>query len=151
MIEKLDDDFILAELGITPVWLQKNAIEKNEKAFLLLKLNFLKAKIIIFAEYNEDNAQEKKLFRNIAEYLNSLIDDAGKCESFSLEQIKNFIQQETPQYIFSFGGRFELGEIANAGSHNSAISLNDMIKDGETKKIFWHDVRSFLMEIKENN
>ena len=49
MIEKLDDDFILAELGITPVWHQKNSIEKNEKAFLLLKLNFLKAKIIIFA------------------------------------------------------------------------------------------------------
>ena len=64
MIEKLDDDYILAELGIAPAWLQKNSIEKNEKAFLLLKLNFLKAKIIIFAEYNEDNAQEKKLFRN---------------------------------------------------------------------------------------
>lgn len=65
MIEKLDDDFILAELGITPVWLQKNAIEKNEKAFLLLKLNFLKAKIIIFAEYNEDNAQEKNYLETL--------------------------------------------------------------------------------------
>ena len=151
MSEKLSQDCILAEFGFTPIWLPKIDKKEFDSPIYCLNFSFVKKKIFFLTSASHEGEQEKKLFESIAEYLNSITDQLASTEILTSDQMNNLLQTQEPDFIFCFGEMATQNIFSSATCFNSSINLSDMIKDAGKKKIFWHDIRSFLTLIKKDN
>ena len=151
MIEELDQNFVFDELEIFPIWFkQKKEMSPNQK-FLFQQLVINEINIFFFCRNNETNLKEEKLFRNIANYLCLITGKKSNYDIFDINQINDLFNKIKPIFLFFLGDASSYKKIDNLVTNSSQITLDDMINDAEKKKIFWHDVRSFLLKIKNEH
>ena len=154
MTEFLDDIFILEELGLTPIWLEKKTEENKTHNFLAYRFDLKEIKIFFLASFNELKKEEEVLFNNIVNYIHGFSNhNIKKVNKIALNEFKQAIITIQPDYLFLFGGisQNHFSEMdPQPQFQSSEITLADMIMDAQKKKILWHDMQAFLNSLNSN-
>jgi len=154
MTEFLDDIFILEELGLTPIWLEKKTEEKKTPHFLAYRFDFKELQIFFLASFDELIKEEEVLFNNIVNYIHGFSNhNIKKVNKMALNEFKQEMMTVQPDYLFLFGG-ISPNHFSDMDPHpqfqSSEITLADMIMDTQKKKILWHDMQTFLNSLNSN-
>ena len=153
MSEFLDDIFILEELGLTPIWLEKKTEENKTPHFLAYRFDLKEIKIFFLASFNELK-EEEVLFNNIVNYIHGFSNhNIKKVNKKVLNELKQEMMIVQPDYLFLFGG-ISQNHFSDMDPQpqfqSSEITLADMIMDTQKKKILWHDMQTFLNSLNSN-
>ena len=153
MTEFLDDIFILEELGLTPIWLEKKTEENKTPHFLAYRFDLKEIKIFFLASFNELK-EEEVLFNNIVNYIHGFSNhNIKKVNKIELNELKQEMMTVQPDYLFLFGG-ISQNHFSDMDPQpqfqSSEITLADMIMDTQKKKILWHDMQTFLNSLNSN-
>jgi hypothetical protein len=151
--EFLDDIFILEELGLTPIWLEKKTEENKSPHFLAYRFDLKEIKIFFLASFDELK-EEEVLFNNIVNYIHGFSNhNIKKVNKIALNELKQEMITVQPDYLFLFGG-ISQNHFSDMDPQpqfqSSEITLADMIMDTQKKKILWHDMQTFLNSINSN-
>ena len=153
MTEFLDDIFILEELGLTPIWLEKKTEENKTPHFLAYRFDLKEIKIFFLASFNELK-EEEVLFNNIVNYIHGFSNhNIKKVNKKVLNELKQEMMIVQPDYLFLFGGISQnlFSDMdPEPQFQSSEITLADMIMDTQKKKILWHDMQTFLNSLNSN-
>jgi len=153
MSEFLDDIFILEELGLTPIWLEKKTEENKTPHFLAYRFDLKEIKIFFLASFNELK-EEEVLFNNIVNYIHGFSNhNIKKVNKKVLNELKQEMMIVQPDYLFLFGGISQnlFSDMdPQPQFQSSEITLADMIMDTQKKKILWHDMQTFLNSLNSN-
>jgi len=153
MSEFLDDIFILEELGLTPIWLEKKTEENKTPHFLAYRFDLKEIKIFFLASFNELK-EEEVLFNNIVNYIHGFSNhNIKKVNKKVLNELKQEMMIVQPDYLFLFGGISQnlFSDMdPEPQFQSSEITLADMIMDTQKKKILWHDMQTFLNSLNSN-
>ena len=153
MTEFLDDIFILEELGLTPIWLEKKTEENKTPHFLAYRFDLKEIKIFFLASFNELK-EEEVLFNNIVNYIHGFSNhNIKKVNKKVLNELKQEMMIVQPDYLFLFGGISQnlFSDMdPQPQFQSSEITLADMIMDTQKKKILWHDMQTFLNSLNSN-
>ena len=153
MSEFLDDIFILEELGLTPIWLEKKTEENKNPHFLAYRFDLKEIKIFFLASFNELK-EEEVLFNNIVNYIHGFSNhNIKKVNKKVLNELKQEMMIVQPDYLFLFGGISQnlFSDMdPEPQFQSSEITLADMIMDTQKKKILWRDMQTFLNSLNSN-
>ena len=154
MTEFLDDIFILEELGLTPIWLEKKTEENKTPHFLAYRFDLKEIKIFFLASFDELKKEEEVLFNNIVNYIHGFSNhNIKKVNKIALNELKQDMITVQPDYLFLFGG-ISQNHFSDMDPQpqfqSSEITLADMIMDTQKKKILWHDIQTFLNSLNSN-
>jgi len=153
MTEFLDDIFILEELGLTPIWLEKKTEENKTPHFLAYRFDLKEIKIFFLASFDELK-EEEVLFNNIVNYIHGFSNhNIKKVNKIELNELKQEMMTVQPDYLFLFGG-ISQNHFSDMDPQpqfqSSEITLADMIMDTQKKKILWRDMQTFLNSLNSN-
>lgn len=154
MTEFLDDIFILEELGLTPIWLEKKTEENKTHNFLAYRFDLKEIKIFFLASFDELKKEEEVLFNNIVNYIHGFSNhNIKKINKIALNELKQEMMTVQPDYLFLFGG-ISPNHFSDMDPQpqfqSSEITLAGMIMDTQKKKILWHDMQTFLNSLNSN-
>jgi len=150
----IDKKIAYEELGLLPIWLQKNESKNNTHA--LFDISFYKHKELNFSilvkGHDELPNEEKKLLRNIHLYFKSISENSMYYKNIVDKKINEIFNKNLSNFIFSLGAD-NLPELDGLGINIQSLpSLNDMLVNPEKKRKLWHDIQSLLSsEKKEGN
>ena len=101
MSEFLDDIFILEELGLTPIWLEKKTEENKTPHFLAYRFDLKEIKIFFLASFDELKKEEEVLFNNIVNYIHGFSNhNIKKVNKKVLNELKQEMMIVQPDYLF---------------------------------------------------
>lgn len=150
----IDKKIAYEELGLLPIWLQKNESKNNTHA--LFDISFYRHKELNFSilvkGHDELPYEEKKLLRNIHLYFKSISENSMYYKNIVDKKITEIFNKNSSNFIFSLGAD-NSSELDGLGINIQSLpSLNDMLVNPEKKRKLWHDIQSLLSsEKKENN
>jgi len=140
MTEFLDDIFILEELGLTPIWLEKKTEENKIPHFLAYRFDLKEIKIFFLASFDELKKEEEVLFNNIVNYIHGFSNhNIKKVNKIALNELKQEMMTVQPDYLFLFGGISQnlFSDMdPQPQFQSSEITLADMIMDTQKKENF---------------
>ena len=150
----IDKKIAYEELGLLPIWLQKNESKKNTQA--LFDISFYRFKELNFSilvkGLDERPYEEKELLRNIHLYSKSISENSMYYKNIVDKKINEIFNKNSSNFIFSLGAD-NSSELDRLGINIQSLpSLNDMLVNPDKKRKLWHDIQSLLCsEKKENN
>ena len=150
----IDKKIAYEELGLLPIWLQKNESKKNTQA--LFDISFYRFKELNFSilvkGLDERPYEEKELLRNIHLYFKSISENSMLYKNIVDKKITEIFNKNSSNFIFSLGAD-NSSELDGLGINIQSLpSLNDMLVNPDKKRKLWHDIQSLLSsEKKEGN
>ena len=150
----IDKKIAYEELGLLPIWLQKNESKKNTQA--LYDISFYRHKELNFSilvkGLDERPYEEKELLRNIHLYFKSFSENSMYYKNIVDKKVNEIFNKNSSNFIFSLGAE-NSSELDGLGINIQSLpSLNDMLVNPDKKRKLWHDIQSLLSsEKKENN
>ena len=150
----IDKKIAYEELGLLPIWLQKNESKKNNHA--LFDISFYRYKELNFSilvkGLDERPYEEKELLRNIHLYFKSISENSMYYKNIVDKKITEILNKNSSNFIFSLGADYS-SELDDLEINIQFLpSLNDMLVNSDKKRKLWHDIQSLLCsEKKENN
>ena len=150
----IDKKIAYEELGLLPIWLQKNESKKNNHA--LFDISFYRHKelnfSVLFKALDELPYEQKELLRNIHLYFKSISENSMHYQNIVDKKINEIFNKNLSNFIFSLGAD-NSPELDGLGINIQSLpSLNDMLVNPEKKRKLWHDIQSLLSsEKRENN
>ena len=150
----IDKKIAYEELGLLPIWLQKNESKKNTHA--LFDISFYRHKELNFSilvkGLDELPYEEKELLRNIHLYFKSFSENSMYYKNIVDKKVNEIFNKNSSNFIFSLGAE-NSSELDGLGINIQSLpSLNDMLVNPDKKRKLWHDIQSLLSsEKKENN
>jgi len=150
----IDKKIAYEELGLLPIWLQKNESKKNNHA--LFDISFYRHKelnfSVLFKALDELPYEQKELLRNIHLYFKSISENSMYYQNIVDKKINEIFNKNSSNFIFLLGAD-NSHELDDLGINIKSLpSLNDLLLNPDKKRKLWHDIQSLLSsEKRENN